>query len=126
MQGYFIAWDRDGNPYKAGNLYPIEKYNIKSIEFMMERKQYYHYIIANIDYVLNIANKKISKIDEVGFSTAYKQKAREKIKRNLLILNLLKNIKTKNDALLQMKHDSEMVRYHCKNILKGTSHDFHD
>ena len=34
-------------------------------------------------------------------------------------LRLIKNIKTKNDALLNSQHDDKLVRYHCKKILQA-------
>jgi hypothetical protein len=37
--------------------------------------------------------------------------------RNNVIL--IKKIKTKNDALLNMKHEENVVRLHCELILKG-------
>jgi hypothetical protein len=32
---------------------------------------------------------------------------------------VIEKIKTKNDALLNMKHENQYVRYHCELILKG-------
>ena len=87
---------------------------------MQTKKEYWNYLIETAEFqIISLEKQRLEILRSKDYRKQYSKNMILKIDRNIALMQLILNIKTKNDALLYIRYENELVRYKAEKILKG-------